>query len=165
MSISQKSKQFYEYFKIYLEVERNFSSYTVTAYCSDVLSYLIWLDEIPCDEVKHQRIKDYVIYLQKFEYSKSTLARKIAAIRTFYRYLYRERIVDVNPATGIHSPKKDKKLPKFLTDDEVEKILDNVKIDTPSGYRNRVILEVLFATGMRISELSNFDLLLNMFIS
>lgn len=155
MSISAKSKQFYEYFKIYLEVERNFSSYTVTAYCSDILSYLIWLDALSCDEVKHQKIKDYVIYLQKFNYSKSTLARKIASIRTFYRYLYRERIVEVNPATGVHTPKKDKKLPEFLTDLEVEKILDNVKIDTPSGYRNRVILEVLFATGMRISELSN----------
>lgn len=155
MGISSKSRQFYEYFKIYLEVERNFSPYTVTAYCSDILSYLIWLDGLDCDEVKHHKIKEYVIYLQKFNYSKATLSRKIAAIRTFYRYLYRERIVEVNPATGVHTPKKDKKLPKFLTDDEVEKILDNVKIDTPSGYRNRVILEVLFASGMRVSELSN----------
>ena len=155
MAIDEKSKQFFEYFKIYLEVERNFSEYTVVSYSSDILSFLIWLNGFPCDEIKHQTIKDYIIYLQKFNYSKATLARKIAAIRSFYRYLHREKIVETNPALAIHTPKKDKKLPKFLNDDEVEKILDNVKIDTPSGYRNRVILEVLFATGMRISELSN----------
>ena len=155
MGVNEKSKQFFEYFKIYLEVERNFSEYTIVSYASDILSFLIWLDNVPCDEVKHQTIKEYIIYLQKFDYSKATLARKIAAIRSFYRYLHRERIVEINPALAIHTPKKDKKLPKFLTDEEVEKILDNVKIDTPSGYRNRVILEVLFATGMRISELSN----------
>ena len=155
MAIDEKSKQFFEYFKIYLEVERNFSEYTVVSYSSDILSFLIWLNGFPCDEIKHQTIKDYIIYLQKFNYSKATLARKIAAIRSFYRYLHREKIVETNPALAIHTPKKDKKLPKFLNDDEVEKILDNVKIDTPAGYRNRVILEVLFATGMRISELSN----------
>ena len=141
MGIDSKSKQFFEYFKIYLDVERNFSQYTILSYSSDILSYLIWLDKTSCDKIKHQTIKDYIIYIQKFNYSKATLARKIAAIRSFYKYLHREKIIETNPTIGIHTPKKDKKLPKFLTDEEVEKILDNIKIDTPAGYRNRIILE------------------------
>ena len=61
MGVNEKSKQFFEYFKIYLDVERNFSQYTVTSYASDILSFLIWLDNVPCDAVKHQNIKDYII--------------------------------------------------------------------------------------------------------
>ena len=116
MSVCEKSKQFFEYFKIYLEVERNFSQYTVLSYCSDILSFLIWLENTPCDKISNQTIKDYIIYLQKFNYTKSTLARKIASIRSFYRYLHREKIISTNPTLGIHTPKKDKKLPKFLTE-------------------------------------------------
>src|SRR5699024_8838780 len=88
---------------------------------------------------------------------KNTIARKIASIRTFYKFLYRERKVDSNTAMNLTSPKRPKSLPKFLTPDEVEKILNNVKIETPSGYRNRAILELLWATGMRVSELSGLN--------
>ena len=89
--------------------------------------------------------------------SKTTLSRKIAAIRTFYRFLYRERIIDSNPANSVHSPKRSKTLPRFLSNEEIEQILNNIKIDTPAGFRNRVILELLYATGMRVSELSNLN--------
>ncbi len=140
-----------------MEVERNFSAHTVRAYHSDVLAYLIWLADTPVESVNHSKVKEYLLFIQKFNYSKTTLSRKISAIRTFYRYLYRERVVDTNPINSIHSPKKSKSLPKFLSGAEIEQILNNIKIDTPAGYRNRAILELLYATGMRISELSNLN--------
>ena len=157
MGVNELSKSYLKDFCVYLEVERNFSAHTVRAYHSDVLAYLIWLADTPVESVNHSKVKEYLLFIQKFNYSKTTLSRKISAIRTFYRYLYRERVVDTNPINSIHSPKKSKSLPKFLSGAEIEQILNNIKIDTPAGYRNRAILELLYATGMRISELSNLN--------
>ena len=155
--MNENSKRYLQEFKLYIEVEKNFSKNTVTAYCSDILSFLVWLNERDIKDVTYNVIKEYLLYIQQFNYSKTTTARKIASLRTFYRYLYRERVIETNPAVGVHSPKRGKTLPKFLTEPEIEQILNNIKIDTPAGYRNRAILELLYATGMRISELSNLN--------
>lgn len=151
------SKELLEDFKTYLDVERNFSEHTTRAYVSDILSFLLWLDNTPPQEADFNKLREYIYFIQRFEYQKTTLARKIAAIRTFYKFLYRERIVDTNPAISLNAPKRPKPLPKFLTTDEIENILNHVKIDTPAGFRNRVILELLWATGMRVSELSGLN--------
>ncbi len=155
--MNELSKQYLHEFKLYLEIERNFSGHTVRAYISDILSYLIWLDMRNIQEANYSLISDYLVYLRQFEYTKATTARKIAAIRTFYRFLYREKIVESNPAAAINSPKREKNLPEFLTEQEMDKILNNIKMDTPARYRNRTILELLYATGMRVSELSNLN--------
>ena len=157
MSLTETTKTYLKHFLIYLEVEKNFSKHTIRAYNSDILSFLLWLDTTQIEETNHTKLKEYIIFIQRFNYTKTTLARKIAAIRTFYRFLYREKIIDVNPANSVHAPKKNKSLPKFLSNTEIEQILNNIKIETPAGYRNRVILELLYATGMRISELSNLN--------
>ena len=157
MAISVLTKNYLKNFIIYLEVEKNFSKHTIRAYESDVLSFLLWLDNTSIEETNHTKLKEYLIFIQRFNYSKTTLSRKIAAIRTFYRFLYRERIIDTNPANSVQAPKRNKNLPKFLSANEIEQILNNIKIETPAGYRNRVILELLYATGMRISELSNLN--------
>lgn len=157
MGLNANSKQDLEDFKSYILVERNFSKHTAKAYCSDILSFLVWMDDMSCEDVNFSKVRDYLHFIQKFNYKKTTIARKIASIRTFYKYLYRERKVNSNPAMNLNSPKRPKSLPKFLTPDEVEKILNNVKIETPAGYRNRAILELLWATGMRVSELSGLN--------
>lgn len=157
MSVNEKSKQDLEDFKSYIIAEKNFSEHTAKAYCSDVLSYLIWLEDVACEDVNFSKIREYIHFIQKFNYKKTTVARKIASLRTFYKYLYRERKVDSNPAMNLNNPKRPKSLPKFITPDEVEQILNNTKIETPAGYRNRTILELLWATGMRISELSGLN--------
>ena len=157
MGLSEITKRYLKDFLIYLEVEKNFSSHTIRAYNSDILSFLLWLDTTPLEQTNHTKLKDYLVFIQRFNYSKTTLSRKIAAIRTFYRFLYREKIIETNPANSVHAPKKNKSLPKFLTGKEIEQILNNIKISTPAGYRNRTILELLYATGMRISELSNLN--------
>ena len=157
MAITNLSKQYLNDFRLYLEVERNFSQHTVKAYASDCLSFLIWLSDTDLQEVTQQKIKEYLLYIQKFSYNKTTVARKIASIRGFYNYLYEEKIIDNNPTQNIKAPKRAKTLPEFLSEREIENILNSIKIETPAGYRNRTILEVLWATGVRISELSNLN--------
>lgn len=151
------SKKYLQEFKLYIEVEKNFSKHTVSAYNSDILSFLIWLNDRRIEDVNYSLIREYLLYIQQFNYTKTTIARKIASLRTFYRFLYRERVIETNPALGVHSPKKGKSLPEFLTETEIEQVLNNIKMDSPAGYRNRTILELLYATGMRVSELSNLN--------
>lgn len=157
MSVNADSKQDLEDFKSYIIAEKNFSKHTAKAYCSDILSFLVWMDEQSCEDINFSKVREYLHFIQKFNYKKTTIARKIASLRTFYKYLYRERKVDSNPAMNLTNPKRPKSLPKFLTPNEVEQILNNTKIETPAGYRNRTILELLWATGMRISELSGLN--------
>ena len=146
------SKKYIEEFKTYLSVEKNFSEHTLRAYCSDVISFILWLGDTVCTDVSFDKLREYLHFIQRFEYQKTTIARKTASIRTFYKFLFREKYTESNPAVSLSAPKRPKPLPKFLTPEEVEQILNNVKIDTPSG-----ILEVLWATGMRVSELSNLN--------
>ena len=155
--MDEKEKGYLEAFKIYLDVEKNFSAHTLNAYESDIMSFLLWLNDISCIDADFNKLRDYLHFIQRFDYKKTTIARKVASIRTFYKFLFRERYIDSDPAISLSAPKRPKSLPKFLTPDEVEQILNNVKIDTPAGFRNRVILELLWATGMRVSELSNLN--------
>lgn len=152
-----KEKELIEGFKSYLSVEKNFSEHTINAYCSDIVSFILWLNGTVCTSVDFNKLREYLYFIQRFDYKKTTIARKTASIRTFYKYLFRERYIDSNPAISLSAPKRPKSLPKFLTTDEIEKILNNMKIDTPAGFRNKVILELLWATGMRVSELSNLN--------
>ncbi len=155
--MNNQEKEYIEDFKTYLSVEKNFSEHTVSAYCSDIVSYILWLNGVSITDVDFNKLREYLHFIQRFDYKKTTIARKVASIRTFYKYLFRERFIDTNPAVSLSAPKRPKSLPKFLTPEEVEQILNNIKIDTPAGFRNRVILELLWATGMRVSELSNLN--------
>ena len=155
--MDNKERFYIDGFKSYLSVERNFSEHTLNAYYSDILSYILWLNGQSCIDADFNKLREYLYFIQKFDYKKTTIARKTASLRTFYKFLFRERYIESNPATALISPKKPKSLPKFLTPDEIERILNNVKINTPAGFRNRVILELLWATGMRVSELSNLN--------
>lgn len=155
--MNTKEKELLEGFKTYLSVEKNFSEHTLNAYSSDIISYFLWLNDTDSTDADFNKLRDYLHFIQRFDYKKTTIARKTASIRTFYKYLYRERYIDSNPAISLSAPKRPKSLPKFLTTEEVEKILNNIKIETPAGFRNKVILELLWATGMRVSELSNLN--------
>lgn len=155
--MNNSSKKYLEDFKSYLIVEKNFSAHTSRAYGSDVLSYLLWLGDVSCAQADFEKVREYQHFIQKFDYKKTTIARKIASIRTFYKFLYRERVVESNPALNLTTPKRPKPLPKFLETVEIENILNNTKIETPAGFRNRAILELLWASGMRVSELSELN--------
>ena len=119
---------------------------------------MIWLNGENIKNVNYDKIREYLHFVNKFNYKKTTLSRKISALRTFFKYLCREQIIETSPLNAITAPKKEKVLPKFLTKDEVEQILNSIDISSPAGYRNRAILELLWATGMRVSELSGLNL-------
>ncbi len=155
--IRPESLKLLEEFKLYLEVERNLSVHTAKAYTGDITVFLTWTQNRLPQDFTHKELKKYLAFIQTQNYSKTTVSRKIAALRTFYKFLYREKLVSSNPANNIKTPKKTKKLPDFLTEEEVDEILDHIDITTPSGYRNRTIFEVLYATGIRISELCSLN--------
>lgn len=157
MSVVELSKEYLNNFRLYLEIERNFSIHTIRAYSSDILSFIVYLDEFKLENVDYQKIKEYLNFISRFNYSKTTITRKISAIRMFYKYLYRENIVKNNPLKGVLAPKYQKKLPVFLTDEEINKILNTIPIDTVQGFRNRTIFELLYSTGIRVSELTSLN--------
>lgn len=157
MGVTDSSKKYLEEFKIYLKSEKNFSIHTIRAYCADVYTFLIWADNLNVDEINSKKFSEYLYFIQKINYTKTTIARKIASIRAFYKFLFQEEIIETNPADALVAPKRPKSLPDFMSEDEVENILRNVKIETPAGFRNRVIFELLWVSGMRISELSNLN--------
>ena len=154
MSLNQ---EYLQDFKIYLKSEKNFSQHTIRAYYNDVYTFLLWLGEVDPQDIEPKKFSEYLYFIQQINYTKTTIARKIASIKAFYKFLYQEEIIEYNPADNVSAPKQEKTLPDFLYEDEVENILRNIKIDTPAGYRNRIILELLWVSGMRISELSGLN--------
>ena len=145
----------------YLEAERNASPYTVRNYTTDLLHFFNFLrtKEISSlKEVDRHVVRDYLSHLMEKGFVKASIARKLSAIRSFYRYLHREGIVPTNPLATISSPKLDKRLPSFLTIEEVERLLEAPDLSKPQGQRDRAILELLYASGLRVSELAQLTL-------
>jgi len=103
--------------------------------------------------VQTSAIRTYLAYLNEKQYSKATIARKLATLRSFYKFLIKRYQLSSNPVTEVRTPKQDKKLPRFLEYEEVKKLLETPPMDSWLGARDRAILETLYSTGMRVSEL------------
>ena len=151
------NQELLEDFKIYLKGEKNYSPHTIRAYCSDVYTFLLWLNTFSPLELTSDKFSEYLQFIQQINYTKTSIARKIASIRAFYKYLFQEEMIEANPVDNVSIPKQNKMLPNYLFEDEIENILRGIKIETPAGYRNRIILELLWVSGMRISELSGLN--------
>ena len=145
----------------YLEVERNVSPYTVRNYTTDLLDFFEFLrgKEISSlNEVDRHVVRDYLSHLIEQGFVKASIARKLSAIRSFYRYLLREKMVPTSPVEATSSPKLDKRLPSFLSIAEVNRLLEAPDLSTPQGQRDRALLELLYASGLRVSELVKLNL-------
>ncbi len=145
----------------YLEVERNASHYTVRNYKTDLLGFFQFLRTKgigSLKEVDRHTLRDYLSYLMEQGFVKASIARKLSAIRSFYRYLLREGVVSASPVVTTSSPKLDKRLPSFLTIEEVERLLKAPDLSTPQGQRDRALIELLYASGLRVSELVSLNL-------
>lgn len=145
----------------YLEAERNVSAYTVRNYTNDLMEFFGFVTESGIDTLKNvnkQTLRAYLARLMEQKYAKSSIARKLSAIRSFYRYLMREELVSASPAATTVSPKLDKRLPAFLTVDEAKKLVESPDVSQPQGQRDRALLELLYASGMRVSELVNMNI-------
>jgi len=144
----------------YLEVERNASRYTVRNYTTDLLDFFQFLRDkgiSSLKEVDRHVLRDYLSQLMEQGFVKASIARKLSAIRSFYRYLLREGMVPTSPIMT-SSPKLDRRLPSFLTIDEVGRLLEAPDLSTPQGQRDRALMELLYASGLRVSELVNLNL-------
>ena len=145
----------------YLEAERNASPYTVRNYTTDLLGFFQFLraKEISSlKEVDRHVLRDYLSHLMEQGFVKGSIARKLSAIRSFYKYLLREGMIPVSPIATTASPKLDRRLPSFLTREEIERLLETPDLSTPQGQRDRALIELLYASGLRVSELVRLNL-------
>ena len=145
----------------YLEAERNASPYTVRNYATDLLGFFQFLSDRGIDslkEVDRHVFRDYLSHLMEKGFVKASIARKLSAIRSFYRYLLREEIISTSPVATTSSPKLDRRLPSFLTQEEIKRLLEAPDLSTPQGLRDRALLELLYASGLRVSELVSLNL-------
>ena len=144
----------------YLEINRNYSLYTIKNYELDINDFINFCNNknIKIDKVKYNDIKEYLLILYNKNYKATTISRKISSLRTFYDYLYDNNIVDKNVFKHVSLTKKEKRLPKYMTIDEIDEVFNIPDINTPIGIRNRLILELLYGTGIRVSELCNIKI-------
>jgi len=141
-----------ENFKQYLTIELSLSKNSVIAYMTDVIDFKTFLDKNDIGDAKSIDIVNYMNDLKKRNYSIETILRRLSGISSFYDFLIKEKIVEKNPVAFVSKPKGWEKLPKFLNFDEVDKILHVFDLNSPIGYRNKILIEFLYSTGCRVSE-------------
>jgi len=151
----------------HLKYERNASDHTLRNYESDLVQFYDHIAppdnkglrrEVDVRDIDHLTIREYMASLYEQNKKKSSIHRKVAALRTFFRHLCREGILEANPASLVHSPCVESKLPNHLTIEQMIKFIETPETDTALGKRDRAILELLYASGIRVSELVNINL-------
>ena len=144
----------------YLSKELNFSSNTIISYRQDLADFFCFGEKHKIDykNLKREDVRKYLKYLDDCKLKNSTIARRISAIRSFYNYLLSNGVVENNIFNNVRNPKLEKKLPNYLSYEELAIILDNIDMSTEIGVRNRLIIEMFYATGCRVSELINIKM-------
>jgi integrase/recombinase XerC len=151
----------------YLTYERNVSPNTIAAYREDLESFVAFVcndyltlgrDLLDFRKIDNLAIRAYLAHLGRRRLSRSSMARHLSALRTFFRHLMREGVVDANPARVVTTPKREKHLPSVLQPAEITLLLEQPDVSTPLGLRDRAFLELMYASGLRISELTGVDL-------
>ena len=145
----------------YLKLERRSSDNTVTSYVRDVTQFSHYLMEVEETELPHcktEHLERYLAYMESAGKSSASAARSMAALKSFYNYLQGRGVVRVNPAKHMSPVRAERKLPEILTGKEVELFLEQPQCVDAKGYRDHAMLELLYATGIRVSELTALDL-------
>ncbi|MDR2828067.1 MAG: site-specific tyrosine recombinase XerD [Acholeplasmatales bacterium] len=146
----------------YLRTERGLSRNTIVSYNKDVDDYLSFLKKYysidDLKDVSKKEIEAYLKNLKKHELTASSISRKLSAIKSFHKFLYLEKEVEIDISKDFESPKIDKKLPNVLSIEEVLSLLEKTDKDTPLGYRNKALIELIYGSGLRVSELLNIKI-------
>jgi integrase/recombinase XerD len=145
----------------YLYIEKGLSQNTVQAYETDILSFLNWLTKTPNINylnLKEDNINKYIAYLFKSKLKSSSVNRKISSLKSLYLYLVKKNILKDSPISEVITPKKEKYLPSSMSEDEVDRLLKSPDSSNKTEKRDKAMIEMLYATGMRISELVNLKL-------
>lgn len=153
-------EKYIDKFVEYLKVQKNYSEYTRINYEKDLEEYNEFLKNKNYDynNMDYKKCMDYLIYLDEKKYKKNSISRKLSSLRTFYKFLVLNNYSKNNPFQLISSPKKEKKIPRFINYQGIEEIFNIPDIKTMEGQREKVILEVLYGSGIRVSELVNIKL-------
>lgn len=144
-------------FLIYCDIEKNYSRHTVIAYEHALGQFYDFLleenGEIPqLHEIKTNDIRPFMSYLMDTGNKKSSLRLKIAAVKSFFKFCQKKRLTEKNPASLIPTPKREKKLPSFLLQNEIQELIENIKSEDVVGLRDKALTELLYSSGLRISE-------------
>ena len=149
-----------------LRVERNVSTHTIDAYKRDINQYLLYLGDLDIknlSDVKSTHIRDYIRILSDGGMAPASISRIISSIRTYYRFLSSENILDENPVLLINNPKLPKKLPDVLSEKEISLIINAIQESSQFYQRDKAIIELLYSCGIRVTELCNIEMS-NLFI-
>lgn len=144
----------------YLRVNRNYSDYTLLNYENDIKEFFLFLNSEGLDylDITYQDLRGLLEEYKNKKYKSTSIRRKISSLKGFYKYLVRNNKININPFIYVTLPKKEKKLPKFLNINEMDELFIPVNFDDFLSIRNRLIIELLYATGIRVSELVNIKL-------
>lgn len=149
-----------ESFLQYLEFEKRFSNHTLIAYSNDLAQFIGYLEKTyeigNLEEINHTLVRSWIVRLMEQKITPRTVNRKITTLKTFYKFLLRQKLVTENPMLKIQSPKTSKRLPVFVEKEKMDLLLDTINFgEDEEGQRNKLIIELFYATGMRLSELIN----------
>lgn len=139
----------------YLQMEKNYSKYTIGHYQHEIRDFFMFMTEQAIGDVNDVQYLDARLFLTKLfekKLAKKTIAKKISCLRSFYKFLLREKLVDANPFALVSIPKAEKRLPQFFYENELQLLFQSCEITTPLGQRNKALLELLYATGIRVGE-------------
>ncbi|CCZ59423.1 tyrosine recombinase XerC [Clostridium sp. CAG:710] len=141
----------------YLKYQKNYSDETIHSYSIDIEEFLDYINSecINICEVGYDVVKAWLINLDEKKNKSTTVSRKISSLRGFYKYLINNKVIDSNPFSLVSLPKKERHLPRFFYYNELEEMFQVPKLNTALGQRDRLLLEMLYATGVRVSELVN----------
>jgi integrase/recombinase XerC len=151
----------------HLTYERNVSGNTVEAYRGDLDSFFTFLcndylsmpfEMVEPRQIDHLAVRSWLAHQHRRKMSRASIARRLSALRTFFRFLMREGVMEANPARGVATPKREKHLPTVLQPADVAVLLEQPDVETPLGLRDRAWLELLYAAGIRVGELVGIDL-------
>lgn len=142
-------------YEIWLQQEKKASSNTLSSYLRDVRQFSDWITDrgLALSQASQDDIRRYISYLEKKGKSNATVVRLVASLKSFYNYMLTIRVVSLNPAKGVSPARVERKLPAILSGKEVDLFLDQPDVSEPKGCRDKAMLEVLYATGIRVSEL------------
>jgi len=142
----------------YLKYEKNFSDHTIINYRIDLEEFYNYLNGKKINTIDVNFVREYLKELYNKKYSSSSISRKVSSLKSYFKYLEAENKIKTNPMTLISNPKKEKKLPNFLNYNDLEKLLNTPDKNTEEGIRDTLILEMLYSTGIRVSELVNIQI-------
>jgi tyrosine recombinase XerC len=150
-------ERFIEKFLRYLDIEKNASEHTKINYTHDLKEFDAFVADVSLEKIDYLLLRRFLAHLKNKNLSKRTVNRKLSSIRSFFRFMFKEGLIKSNPTLLLSSPKQDKYLPRFLTEDETVKLIEAADGKDWLSLRDRALLETLYSTGMRISELTGLN--------